>query len=122
MIALHERLESGDLVGVLADRTPGDEPVVQVPFFGEPAPFPTGPMRMAAALQRRVFLMVGLYLGGNRYRVVFEPLADFSASHPGPSRREEIEAGVRAYAARLEHHCREAPSNWFNFFDFWAGP
>ena len=132
MIALHERLEAGDLVGVLADRTLGDEPVVKVPFLGEAAPFPTGPMRMAAALRQPVFLMAGLYLGGNRYRVVFEPLVDFSVSEPAPpaaaaaapggGRNAAIEAAVRTYAARLEHHCREAPFNWFNFFDFWREP
>ena len=125
MIALHERLEVGDLVGVLADRTPGSEPVVQVPFLGEAAAFPTGPMRMAAALKQPVFLMAGLYLGGNRYRVVFEPLADFSqpsAGARGDDRNAAIEAGVRAYAARLEALCREAPYNWFNFFDFWRKP
>jgi Predicted acyltransferase len=27
---------------------------------------------------------------------------------------------MRRYAARLEHYCREAPFNWFNFYDFWA--
>ena len=132
MIALHERLEAGDLVGVLADRTLGGEPVVHVPFLGAQAPFPTGPMRMAAALRQPVFFMAGLYLGANRYRVVFEPLVDFSGSGPGPSaadaaargdgRNAAIESAVRAYAARLEHYCREAPFNWFNFFDFWSGP
>jgi predicted LPLAT superfamily acyltransferase len=122
MIALNERLEAGDLVGVLADRTLGEEPVLRVPFLGEPASFPTGPMRMAAALRRPVFLMAGLYLGGNRYRVVFEPLVDFSQWGPGLRRGDEVEAGVRAYAARLEHYCRESPFNWFNFFDFWRDP
>jgi predicted LPLAT superfamily acyltransferase len=26
---------------------------------------------------------------------------------------------VERYAARVEHHCRTAPYNWFNFYDFW---
>ena len=33
-----------------------------------------------------------------------------------------IEQAVRTYAARLEHYCRQAPYNWFNFYDFWNGP
>jgi predicted LPLAT superfamily acyltransferase len=23
------------------------------------------------------------------------------------------------YVERLEHYCRLAPYNWFNFYDFW---
>ena len=120
MLALNERLEAGDLVGVLADRTLGAEPVVRVPFLGEEASFPTGPMRMAAALRRRVFLMVGLYRGGNRYEVRFEELADFSGG--ARDRDAAVRAGIEAYARRLEHYCRDAPFNWFNFFDFWQRP
>ena len=122
MIELGGRLEEGMLVGVLADRTLGDEPVLKVPFLGEPAPFPTGPMRMAAALRRPVMFMSGLYLGGNRYRIEFERLADFT-SLDGLTRAErdaKVEAAVRAFAARLERAARENPSNWFNFFDFWG--
>ena len=38
--------------------------------------------------------------------------------------RRDREASVRPwverYARRLEHHCRAAPYNWFNFYDYWA--
>jgi predicted LPLAT superfamily acyltransferase len=121
MIELRDRMDKGDLVGVLADRTPGDEPVIRIPFLGEPAAFPTGPMRMAAALRQRVFLMLGLYRGGNRYDVIFEDLADFSdAAGSRGERAALVEAAIARYAARLEHYARAAPDNWFNFHDFWS--
>ena len=122
MLELGERLDAGVLVGVLADRTFGDEAVLMVPFLGEEAPFPTGPMRMAAALRQRVYFMAGLYLGGNRYEVHFEPLADFTTLDAGDraARDRAVEAAVRAYAARLEGYARRAPYNWFNFHDFWG--
>jgi predicted LPLAT superfamily acyltransferase len=122
MLALGERLDAGVLVGVLADRTFGDEAVLMVPFLGAPAPFPTGPMRMAAALRQRVFFMAGLYLGGNRYDIHFEPLADFTALEglERAGRDQAVEAAVRAYAARLEEYVRKAPHNWFNFHEFWG--
>jgi predicted LPLAT superfamily acyltransferase len=123
MIDLARRLDEGALVGLLADRTFADEPVAMIEFLGEPAPFPTGPMRMAAALRQRVFFMAGLYRGGNRYEIGFEPLADFSDLDGRP--REERERRERealvAYARCLERHAREAPENWFNFHDFWGG-
>ena len=120
MLEVRQRLDEGVLVGVLADRTLGEEPTVAVDFLGAPAAFPTGPMRMAAVLRRRVLFMVGVHLGGNRYEVRFEPLVDFSAGEQAGARSERVVDAVRAYAARLEHYARVAPFNWFNFFDFWA--
>jgi predicted LPLAT superfamily acyltransferase len=122
MIDLATRLDEGDLVGVLADRTLADEPALRLPFLGHAAPFPTGPMRMAAALRRRVIFMTGLYRGGNRYDVRFEPLADFSDLEglSRAQRDQRVRDAVAAYARRVEHHAREAPFNWFNFHDFWG--
>jgi len=91
---------------------------LRVPFLGADAEFPVGPMRLAAMLKRPVLFMSGLYLGGNRYAIHFERLADFSHLER-PGRDAAIQSAVVAYAACLERHCRAAPYNWFNFFDFW---
>ena len=120
MLQIRARLEQGMLVGVLADRLFGDEAAVTMNFLGAPARLPVNPMRLAATLRRRVVFMLGLYRGGNRYHVVFEPLADFTTTAPA-ERAAAIEAAVRRYAALLEHYCRSDPYNWFNFFDFWGG-
>jgi predicted LPLAT superfamily acyltransferase len=121
MLDLHERLEAGSFIGVLADRTLGDEAVIDVDFLGAPAPFPTGPMRMAAALRHRVIFMTALYCGGNRYEIHFEPLADFSDGEAATrdERDRRVREAVVRYAQRLEHYCRRAPHNWFNFHPFW---
>ena len=124
MLALRDRLDEGALVGVLADRTLGDEPVIRVPFLGEPAAFPTGPMRMAAALRQRVIFMAATYEGGNRYEITFEPLADFTnlADVSRAERSRLVNMAVERYVERLEFHCRRSPGNWFNFHDFWKRP
>src|SRR5882757_2880275 len=121
MLRIAERLEQGGCVGVLADRTLGEEPAQAVMFLGERAYVPTGPMRAAAILRCPVFFMAGLYRGKNNYHVVFERVADFSATSVG-SRRLAVCAAIERYAAVLEHYCRTDPYNWFNFFDFWARP
>jgi predicted LPLAT superfamily acyltransferase len=118
MLRVQACLDEGMVLGVLGDRTLGDEPTFRVPFLGVDAAFPLGPMRLAAMLKRPVLFMSGLYLGGNRYAIHFERLADFSdAERTG--RDAAIQAAVAAYTACLERHCRAAPYNWFNFFDFW---
>ena len=71
-----------------------------------------------ALLQKPVILMVGLYRGGNRYDIHLETFLVGG----GISRRPtpvEIEALVGRYVSRLEHYCRAAPYNWFNFYNFW---
>jgi predicted LPLAT superfamily acyltransferase len=118
MLLAQEKLAAGHLVGMLADRGLGNDPTSTLDFLGAPAQFPIGPFRVAAMLRRPVLFMTGLYLGGNRYRIHFEPLADFTEVTRG-NRDAAIADAQRAYVARLEHYCRLAPYNWFNFFDFW---
>ena len=118
MLRIRDRLEQGKFVGILADRTFGDAPGQRVSFLGEPALFPTGPMRAAAAMRRPVIFMAGLYRGGNRYHVVFRPLADFSQPTP-LSREAAVSSAIERYVALLEECCRTDPYNWFNFYDFW---
>lgn len=119
MLRVRALLDEGAFVGMLGDRTPGGEPTETVDFLGAAARFPLGPMRLAALLQRRVIFMAGVYCGGNRYRVVFEEIADFSDVERG-DRESAIGTAVVAYARRLESYCRQYPYNWFNFFDFWT--
>ncbi len=118
MLRVQSCLDAGMVLGVLGDRTLGVDPTVSVPFLGEDAEFPVGPMRLAAMLKRPVLFMSGLYLGGNRYAIHFEKLADFSDVER-KGRDAAIHEAITVYAASLARHCRASPYNWFNFFDFW---
>jgi predicted LPLAT superfamily acyltransferase len=118
MLRINASLEQGTMVGMLADRMLGDDASRPVPLLGAPASLPLGPFRMAAILRRPVIFMTGLYLGGNRYDIHFEQLADFSRI-PSGGRQAALENAMIRYAELLETHCRHAPFNWFNFFDFW---
>jgi len=118
MLQVRERLDNGTVVGMLADRTLGEDKMMQINLLGAAADFPDGPFRMAALLRRPVLFMAGLYLGGNRYQIHFEALADFSQIPTG-QRAAAIQTAITRYAALLDQHCRATPYNWFNFFDFW---
>lgn len=119
VLAMAEALRDGAMVTLLADRVRGSEPSVPVRFFGAPAPLPSTPFALGGILEVPVVLCLGLYRGGNRYDIHFEPLAEAA-----PCARHERDAAVRAlaqaYASRLEHHVRLDPCNWFNWHDFWS--
>ena len=118
MLLVRDRLDQGTVLGILADRTVQSEAGAPMDFLGAPADFPLGPFRLAAMLRRPVIFMAGLYLGGNRYAIYFEPLADFS-DVTREQRGREMELAMGRYVACLERYCRMAPYNWFNFFSFW---
>jgi predicted LPLAT superfamily acyltransferase len=120
MLRIRDALDAGGFVGMLADRTIGEAPAQVVDFLGAPALFPSGPMRAAAALRRRVIFMTGLYRGANHYHLVFHELADFSQPAPG-GREAAVREAIARYVALLETYCRSDPYNWFNFYDFWHG-
>ena len=125
MLSIRQWLDDGGVAGMLGDRSLPGPPSqrsksVVLPFLGAPARFPDGPFRLAAMLRRKVVFMVGLYRGGNRYELRFEEIADFGTPAAAADRDAAIRQGLQRYVATLETLCRDAPYNWFNFFDFWA--
>ena len=125
MLSLRRWLDEGGDAGLLADRTlaAGSQRsrLVAIPFLGTPALFADGPFRLAAMLRRRVVFMAGLYRGGRDYDLRFVDLADFGALDASAAGRDAaVRAALERYVATLEALCREAPYNWFNFYDFWA--
>lgn len=119
LILVAERLRDGHFVGVLADRNVDGKDMQRISFLGAPAAFPKGPFRVALMLHRPVVMMAGVYKGGGRYEVRFELLASARETRPADSQAWQDEI-MRRYVAWLEALCREAPYNWFNFYDFWA--
>jgi predicted LPLAT superfamily acyltransferase len=117
MLLVHQRLSEGAVIGVLADRATGPGQLIRVPFLGRAAHFPAGPFRMATMLRRPVYFMSALYRGTNRYDLHFELLTDFS--RPPGNARGAVQELLDRYVAELERHCRSAPYNWFNFYEFW---
>ena len=118
MLKVETALNQGEIVGMLGDRTFRNEGTVACRFLGEPARFPSGPFRLAAMLKRPIVLMIGLYRGGNRYDIYFERLVDTWPA-PRAAREPLLERSLHRYVERLEHYCRDAPYNWYNFYDFW---
>lgn len=117
-LAMAETCQAGGMVALLADRGRSHETLHRVDFLGHPAPFPIGPWLLANTLQVPVMLCFGLYRGGRRYALNFEPFME-RVEIPRDARHQALDDILQRYAQRLEHYARLEPYNWFNFYDFW---
>jgi predicted LPLAT superfamily acyltransferase len=128
-LAIRDWLDRGGLVGVLGDRVlPGGaaragarSDNVSLPFLGVPAPFST------TARCAWPCCCAGGHLHGrpvpaaaNATTCASRPWPTSPSRPSDPAERERLmRAALLDYVARLEALCREAPYNWFNFYDYW---
>ncbi|CAB3799321.1 glycosyltransferase family 2 protein [Paraburkholderia caffeinilytica] len=121
-VMMQERVDAGELLVIVGDRVPAHEAgrTTEAQFLGSTAPFAQGPYVLAHALGCPVYLFFCLK-ERDGYRLYFEPFAE-RIELPRRERAQHLAAWAQRYAARLEHYCRKAPYQWFNFFDFWASP
>jgi predicted LPLAT superfamily acyltransferase len=121
-VQLKERIDRGEILVIVGDRTPAADNgrFSRAVFLGHEARFPQGPMILAHLLECPVYLFFCLKRDG-RYALHLERFAE-RVELPREEREAAIARYVAQYAARLESYCREAPLQWFNFYDFWHEP
>jgi len=119
LLGLDEHIAGGGWVALLGDRALHGDKRVLCDFLGVPAYFPQAPVLLGQILQAPLLLFVCLHRGWGRYEVYFETLTDAPPSLPRGERETAVREIMQRYAGRLEHYCRLAPYNWFNFHDFW---
>lgn len=117
MLLMRDIVERGEHIGILADRpaASAEDRVELVSFLGSPAPFPVGPWQLAGFLKAPVLLIFGVRTGRDRYEIFCEEFQPVLNSRG----KRDLKATTEAYAARVEHYCRQFPEQWFNFYDFW---
>lgn len=117
---LKSRIDDGEMVVIVGDRTPAapDSPRVRVPFIGDPAPFPAGPWILAHALGCPVYHFFFMEEPDRGFRALLEPVAD-RLRLPRRGREERIRDLAGGFARRLETLVCQYPYQWYNFYDFW---
>ncbi|MDN4502133.1 acyltransferase [Alteromonadaceae bacterium BrNp21-10] len=119
-IMLKDRVDKGEFVVIVGDRTPINNPgrVSTVDFMGKPAPFSQGPLILASVLECPVYLLFCLR-EKRGFKVIFENFAIPKLVLPRKNRQEILSTYCQKFAHRLEHYACLYPHQWYNFFDFW---
>jgi len=115
---MREVVENGGILAILADRVGIGEKKADARFFNETIELPSGPYLMAHVLGCPVYSFFGLMTASNHYECHVELLSE-RITIPRQNRQQAVGEYVQRYADRLEHYCRMAPYNWFNFYDYW---
>lgn len=116
LFALNAALDNGDIVSMPADRIFGSQKSVECQFFGVKANFPLGGFAMAVQKDVPVLAVFVMKESMKTYHsYVKEIKCDRQAS-----KREQMTQLAQSFAEQLESIVRRYPTQWFNYFDFWA--
>lgn len=119
LIRVKDCLDAGSVVGMLGDRVMDNDKTTTCQLLGEPVKLSSAPIVLAAALKAPVILFFGLYLGGKRYETHFELLSERIELNRS-TRQQDIQRWMQVYVSAMERYIKQAPYNWFNFYDYWG--
>ncbi len=120
LLQVKDAVDAGNAVGMLGDRIMemDSNKTARCTLLNGAIELPSAPILIAASLKVPVIVFFGIYLGGNRYQIYFELLSE-NITLDRNNRQQEIQQWLQKYADIMEKHIKQAPYNWFNFYDYW---
>ena len=116
LFEIDKALANGETVSMPADRINGSPKYIEHDFLGAKAKFPLGPFSVATMRSLNVLAVNVMKTSLRSYKIYVTPLHyDKTAS-----RKEQIQQLSKAYVAELEKRVRQYPTQWYNYFEFWA--
>jgi predicted LPLAT superfamily acyltransferase len=119
---IEDALARKEIIAMHGDRYIEGNKVVMVDFLGKRAPFPVGPVHLAARFRVPVSYVFALKETNTHYHFYATPLRSVESSNNLKKREEIFRDAVKDYVEALEHAVRKYPLQWFNYYDFWNIP
>lgn len=108
-------LRRREIVAMQLDRPLGGPGARQIEFFGAPAPFQVGPLRLARSAQVPIFAAFVVRKGPRSYRIVVGE----ERTIPRNATTLEVDHILASIVREFEDLVRADPSQWFQFVPFW---
>lgn len=116
IFAMNAALDRGEIVSMTGDRLLGSPKALKCMFMGAEAKFPMGPFALAVQKEVPMLAMFAMRENASSYKV-FVRRIESDAELP---LRARMTAMAQRFAAELEEIVRQYPTQWFNYYDFWA--
>ena len=122
LLEIKQALANKEIVAMHGDRFIEGNRTVTLDFMGRPAPFPIGPVNMAAKFRVPVSFVFAVKETSSHYHFYATPLHQVAFSMNPRQREENFREALKIYTGKFEEILRKYPFQWFNYYDFWKLP
>lgn len=119
---IREALARKEIIAMHGDRFIEGNKVEIFDFLNSPAPFPVGPVNLAARFNVPVSYVFAVKETKSHYHFYATPLRRVLHSNNLKERNQLLREAVGAYVQAFEKTVRKYPLQWFNYYDFWKMP
>jgi len=117
IFALHQALAQGGCITLHCDRILLGKKVMEYPFLGAQALFPTGAFSLALRMNVPVIAIFMMREKSKRYHIIIRNLSSLIPQEGSQS--EKLYAYMTQYVSMLEEVLKQYPEQWYNYYDFW---
>jgi predicted LPLAT superfamily acyltransferase len=122
LVLIKAAFERGEIIAMHGDRFIEGNKIMVFDFLGKPAPFPVGPVNIAARFGIPVSYVFAIKETKKHYHFYATPLRMVSFSHNLKKRNEFLREALAAFVEIFEKTVIKYPLHWFNYYDFWKLP
>jgi predicted LPLAT superfamily acyltransferase len=119
LYAINDAFERKELVCMHGDRFLPGTRVTTVPFLGEEASFPVGPLLMAAKYQVPVSFVFAMKQSSSHYYLSSTKGKIFKFDRDKNKQQEQLKEALGGFVSMIELKVKQYPYQWFNYYNFW---
>lgn len=116
LFEINRVLSQGEILGMASDRMNGSAKSIGMQVLGAQALLPQGPFSMATMKSLPVVAIDVMKTASLEYTAYITPLY-YNTQAP---RAEQIHQLAQSYVSNMEKRVKQYPTQWFNYFEFWA--
>lgn len=116
LFVIDQALSDGEILSMPADRVFGSQKSFSIDFLGDKAKFPQGPFLIAAMRNVPMLFVSVMKTAAKRY---FISVRRIDCDSDGNTRTKAMNLAEK-YVKLLEDTVQKYPTQWYNYFDFWA--
>jgi len=117
---INEAIEKKQLVCIHGDRFVPGSKTASCQFLGEEAQFPLGPFSLAVQLQTPVSFVYAMKESNYHYHFFASKPVTYAYQSDRQQRNKQTLLALQHYVDSLEKMVWRFPTQWFNYYEFWA--